>query len=448
MENNNKKMFTGFSRVFNFTAVQNIKGAGFKLSTVLLAVILAVAFALISILQAVSQDEKETDDKNSSIDSVIELEDTFAIDIYYVNESSVSDEQISGIMAAEAFNKSTFTKVEEADREKAVKDTNAYLKDKETALVMRIMEDKENIIMEYYLPHNTKIEEETADILGTAFVDYIEFMKTYEIVELNGTHLELYNAGFSSHAHVSEAGSEAENIGVMIAKMFVPMLFTFGLYMMILLYGQSITKIVVAEKSSKLMETLLTSVKPYAIISGKILAISGLAVVQMIIWILAAVGGYIIGEHIAETINPDYINYVTVLIEIISSSSDAFSVGAVVVALLMMITGFLMFCVAAGLAAAMVDKLEDISSATSLFQIPVILGFIGAYFVPLMENTALKKVVTYLPVTSPFGVPADVIVGNISMAEAIVALLIVAVTTFVLIIFTGKVYKGKLFNRH
>lgn len=441
---NNKKMFTGFSKVFNFTAAQNIKGKGFKLTTILLGVILAVAFALISIFMAVSQDGSEAEEND--INNIINFEEAFDIDIYYINEATITDEQIKGIAMAEAFKDSTFIKVEEADKEKAEKSTNEYLEGKRDAIVMLIKEDEEKISIEYYLPYDTNVADDTPETLGEAFIQYIEFMKTNEIVTLNEKQLELYNASVYSQA--IEAGSEPEELGVMLARMLVPMLFALVLYMMILLYGQNITKIVVSEKSSKLMETLLTSVKPYAIISGKILAVSSIAIVQMLIWIFAAVGGYVAGEKIAESINPGYTNYISLIIDMISESSDAFSLGAIIIAVLMIIVGFLMFSVLAGLVAATVDKMEDISSAMSLFQVPVILGFMGAYFVPLMENDILSKVVTYLPLTSPFCVPAEVMVGNITIIESLISLAIVIAVTFGLILLTGKIYKGKLFNRH
>ena len=430
MENNNKGMFTGFSKVFGFTAAQNVKGRGFKLSTILLALIIGAVFALISVVMAVSQ--KDDGEEGKDINSIIGIEDAMDIDVYYINNSTFGDDVIEGITEAEALKESSLVKVEEEQEKTAVNDTNSYLEGKKNSLVMNIEEDEEKIEINYYLPYNSDIDSDTADTLGEVFTEYLDYVRSGNLTNLSDRQRELYNTEVI-FSQALAAGEEAPDFGVMLAKLIVPMIFSLALYMMILLYGQNITKVVVSEKSSKLMETLLTSVKPYAIISGKIMAVSGIAIMQILIWTGAGVLGYVIGENIAD---------------MISSSSDAFSAGAIIIALVMTIIGFLMYCVAAGLVAATVDKMEDISSAMSLFQVPVIVGFIGAYFAPMSGNDTLNFIVRYCPVTSPFCVPAEIMVGNISILEGIIFLAIVAAVTFGLILLTGRIYKGKLFNRH
>ena len=54
------------------------------------------------------------------------------------------------------------------------------------------------------------------------------------------------------------------------------------------------------------MEFLLTSIRPYGLIAGKIVALVGMALIQLFVWVACAVGGYIVGGIVAEQINPDY----------------------------------------------------------------------------------------------------------------------------------------------
>lgn len=440
---NKKGMFTGFRKVFGFTASQNIKGKGFKLSTILIALVIAAIFAAISIFQAVFQDKDNGED---NIDNIINTEEKFDIDIYYVNETGINDLLIQGITEAEAFKACSLLPVEKSEFEKAKSDVNGYLEGKRDAVVMILNEDENTISVKYYIPFDTEVSEDTVEIIGEAFNSYYEYISVNQITDLDDMHMSLYNAEVYSAS--LKAGDEPDSFGIMLTKMLVPMLFSLVLYMMILLYGQNITKIVVSEKSSKLMETLLTSVKPYAIIAGKIVAVSGIAIMQMLIWLVSGVAGFYLGEKAAHAINPNYINYVSLIIDMIKESSDAFSFGAVLIALLMVIIGFFMYSVLAGLVAALVERMEDISSVMGLFQVPVVIGFLGAYFVSMSENDTLKLIVKYFPITSPFYVPSGIMTGDIDMASGIMSLLIVAVVTLVLIVFTGKIYKGKLFNRH
>ena len=64
-----------------------------------------------------------------------------------------------------------------------------------------------------------------------------------------------------------------------------------------------------------------------------------------------------------------------------------------------------------------------------------------------MDNDKLLTAVHLVPVTSPFILPADIILGKCSIVEGVVSLVILSATTFGLILITGKVYKGKIFNR-
>jgi len=132
---------------------------------------------------------------------------------------------------------------------------------------------------------------------------------------------------------------------------------------------------------------------------------------------------------------------------VIGDSSDAFSPMIIILSVLSLVIGFLLFSVLAGLVAATVDKMEDISTAMALFQIPVIIGFLGSYFSSIFQNDLLTTVIRYVPVTSPFILPADLFVGNMNVVEGINSLIIMLITLNVLILFTGKVYKGKIFNQ-
>jgi ABC-type Na+ efflux pump permease subunit len=174
----------------------------------------------------------------------------------------------------------------------------------------------------------------------------------------------------------------------------------------------------------------------------------GLAILQLFIWAAVAIGGYVAGEHIAELINPDYINYVSLIIEMIKNSAGAFSTGAFVIAVIMVVAGFLMYSVLASMVAAIVDKMEDISSAMAVFQIPVIIGFLAAYFIPMTGSDALYNIAIYLPITSPFCVPAEILLGNMNIPEGVFSLLILMASAFVLMLITAKLYRDKLFNRH
>lgn len=74
---------------------------------------------------------------------------------------------------------------------------------------------------------------------------------------------------------------------------------------MILFYGQGTANCVVLEKSSKLMDTMLVSVKPEAMVIGKVLAQALTCVIQIGLWVIGLCGGFAAGIHTVKLINPD-----------------------------------------------------------------------------------------------------------------------------------------------
>ena len=61
MKENKKGMFTGIKEIFSFTATQTIKGKGFISSTVIIAIVIAIIFGGICVLQAINFDDSDDD---------------------------------------------------------------------------------------------------------------------------------------------------------------------------------------------------------------------------------------------------------------------------------------------------------------------------------------------------------------------------------------------------
>jgi ABC-type Na+ efflux pump permease subunit len=216
--------------------------------------------------------------------------------------------------------------------------------------------------------------------------------------------------------------------------------------MMVLMHGQSISKSLIVEKNSKLMETLLISVKPYAIIFGKILAMYTVAIIQMAIWIASGVLGFVLGDNLATKMYDGYSNPVTDVIKIMREGTTAFTTQSYIMAIIFFAAGFLFYCVLSAFLTSNITKTEELSNGSSIYQIIVAIGYIVSYLIPLMqEKSIVVKILRYIPITSAFMIPADVIVGNIGILGSLISMCILLVTTFIMIIITGKIYKKKVF---
>ena len=453
MKENKTKMFTGCREIFSFTADQAIKGKGFKSSTILISIVIFLIAMAICVIPAAIDDDEDTVNIVDSINGVVDEEGKYDFStinkVYLYNESSYDNDSILMLLSVTADNFKTINGIEiiSSITNEALSSQNAVVLDVRDSEGTADSGLDINILTAY----NTLVDTDEADAFAALLVNDTKFAvyKTGTFDEQNMIYLNM-----PVYSEVVNGDNKEESLGALLARLIIPMVFSLFMYMIILIHGQAISKAVISDKASKLMEMLLTSVKPYAIIAGKILGVATVAMGQIIIWALAGVIGYVAGSEIASGINPKYVNVISEIIKIMQSDTNgvAFSAASIVIAILGTLIGFFMYCVVAGLAGALVSKVEDISSASTLFQLPVVVAFIIAYIsgFSLAEggSTLINTVVNIFPLTSPFSLPSNILIGSMTILEGIISLAVLILSALILIIITGKIYKGKIFNRH
>ncbi len=421
----------GMKTIFQFSWKQTVKTKGFLASTIGIGMLLLVGIMAIYGLIA----HFNSKDEPSPVKH-----------IYIINESDLEEfsPEYYHIQASDEFS--------EVEVSMITKDKKTYFDE-----VLEKPEDyKEDVILLLSQNENgyqfTAMTVEDTELSDSEILDAIEpleqsvFMGKLEHSEITMEQLTVLSTPISYET--KDAGEESKSFGIIMMSMLLPMIFSFVIYMMVILYGQSITKSVIAEKNSKIIETLLTSTKPYAIISGKVLAQVLAAVTQMILWVLCIVLGILFGHYLALAINPEFKDALFEIINQLKAQNlaSAFSPAAVVIAVIYAIVGFVFYCAIASLIGANVSKMEDLGSAMSVFQVPVMIGFFVSYFIPLSgANETLLQVIRYVPVTSAFMTPVDILLGNMSLFGGILSLVIILATTVVFLVLAGRCYKNKIF---
>lgn len=425
----NWNLFAGWRQVFSFTFKQSIKIKSFKVTTVVLSIILFLAGLLINVLPAAFSSE--------------DTDATFPIETVYVyNETDVSFDLAPLSASIPAYENITY-KTSDKELDALLKE----LSDPEgTSAILKItFSEEDGYMLDMHLPQESWL---VPDDCSEFLKDAILFFQTQRIL----------NSGISPEALVaasqpilSESFFESEDNGAFgqeLLEMLFPMLFSLVLYIIILLYGQSVAKSVISEKSSKLMEFLLVTIRPYGLIAGKVLAMFTLAILQFLFFAAMGVFGFLLGDVIAKNMFPGYSNF---LLEIIAFMRDngilAFSIPAIVLSILGIALAFLFYCSLAGAVSSSLTSTENLSSGMGLFQLPVIASFLLTYMAPMYHNPALITVIKYVPFTSAFTVPCQILIGTISLTEGSIALLVLLISTIAMMILTGKLYKARVFYR-
>lgn len=427
----NKGMFSGWRDVFSFTFRQATGKKFRRLSIGLAVLMLVIGLAIPTIMAYVQQKE---DGKQSPIEQV-----------YVVDESGLEILYLEGFAQQYGadFPNVTFVEAEQPAGQLAVEKGEQ----EPNAVILEISRTQEGYLLTTILPYGSEITESDAEDLCEAFADTMEQSKLLS----SGIPVEKLVLAMSGVATTQlDAGEEERSIGEELVSMLLPMILMFLMYFMTLMYGMSVGNIVSVEKSSKLMEMMLTLTRPYGLIFGKVLAMTVTAIGQILLWILSLTGGFFLGHYLAEELI--YADYHNVILEVFvllqeQGGSTAFTPGAMVLAVFAICLSFLFYCMLAGLVASFADKAEELGQVMAYYQLAMIAGFFGAYLLPLSEKPWLNTILRIVPITSAYLLPGDILVGNVSVPEGLLYVLILMAFTALLVVCTGKIYRNQLFYR-
>lgn len=200
----------------------------------------------------------------------------------------------------------------------------------------------------------------------------------------------------------------------------------FGLYFIILMYGQLIASGVASEKSNRAMEVLVTSTDSKNLIFGKVIAGALAGFAQFFLIIAVAIVTYQLNSQ-AWNNSLDFIFKIP---------------GEVLLNFALFgILGYLFYAFIYGALGALVSRTEDISASAT----PITIIFIGVFFIAItgMQNTEgmLLKVASFIPFSSFMAMFVRVSMGSVKVWEVILSLVILAVSTVLIGVLASKIYR-------
>ena len=210
---------------------------------------------------------------------------------------------------------------------------------------------------------------------------------------------------------------------------FYTYIMIFALYMVILLYGQMVATNVASEKSSRAMEVLVTSAKPTSMMFGKVLASCIAGFTQLILVFGSALLFYNINK--AQLSNP-------IVASIFDMPIDLF-----IYLLVFFVLGFLIYAFLYGAIGSTASKLEDINTSV----LPITFLFIIAFFVVMFSmisgsvDTALMKVCSYIPFTSPMAMFTRICMSTVAWYEIFISIAILIGSTIGIGVLSAKIYR-------
>ncbi len=247
----------------------------------------------------------------------------------------------------------------------------------------------------------------------------------------------------SSVEFLTEDGklSQEESSGISYQEYMVMLVGIMVVTMFISFSGTQVATAVVTEKSTKVIEYLILHVKPLALLIGKVLAVFLLVLIQFACmgasYLLSVVLNSAIWRGQAQNPADAFSDFTSCLV--------AASPATILLSLLVILAGVLFYCIFAGLIGASVSKMEEMTEGMKMFQFIMIVGAYLSIGLCIAEmaggaNVLLENLCIFLPLSTPFIVPAMLLMGKASVAAGLASLAILFAAIVLLFLFTAKVY--------
>ena len=417
---------TGFSKVFSFTLKSHIKNKRFIITTVAFSLILMIGITVLLFIYTGSEKNKKNY-KFDDLDKVYVSDETgFGIPDYSAYFQAMGNKELSNVEFVEIEDCEAFVKENKKKSDMIV--INQYLDNDE--YIIRVISG---------IDVDEKKAEQFANLLIPAFENQVYIKSGLSQEEL----VQILVPVDISVSRIGEEFNKTKELITIIA-FFIMM---FLIYFMVLFYGQAICTEVSLEKTSKLVEQMLTSVTPYALLMGKILANITEAILQVFIWILSAVIGLIGGNFIVMNAYGLESNVVTQLFDILKENfkGQGFSVAAIVFSIVLMLVSIIFYMIFAGFAGSLVTKPEEASNMQAIFILPMVVSYMIVLMTIISGEGKVPLIMNLIPFTGAMRAPGLVLVVNLSVGWGIIVLAIMIISSLLLLWLAARIYKGLMF---
>lgn len=250
-----------------------------------------------------------------------------------------------------------------------------------------------------------------------------------------------------------ESASALVSYGVGIALTFV-------LYMFLLLYGQMVMTSIIEEKNNRVLEIIVSSIKPEQLMLGKIIGIGLVALTQIVLWciLLTAMSALLLPALMpAEA--------ATQMAQLQSGTLDVTALGTEDIEFLkgmsmlgnlpfllslmgwltlFLIGGFLFYAAISAAIGSAVDNIQDASQLQMIIVLPIIIGLVASMTSAADPTSGLAFWLSMIPFTSPMVMMSRIPAG-IPTWEIIVSLVILAASIYGVVWVAAKIYRVGIF---
>ena len=389
--------------VISFTIKEMLRRKSFIISTLIILVLIVIGFNIPNIMNLFSSDESTSGGEKLLI---VDAENIFEGTLESLNSMNLGYE------------------VEVTNENLDIQTIKDKINNDEIAEALLIEKIENNQYTAKYVVKNMSTEA----VVPETLINTINSIYTNLQISKLGLTPEQIQSLTPNFEYTIEQAEEQEISGNLFVMMMLSLVLFYAIYFCAYQVSSSIT----TEKTSKIMETLVTSTTPKTIVMGKTIGIGIVGLVQICIIVLTALisakaflePGLLESVLDMSTITP-YLGIITILY---------FILGYFAYALLYALTG------------STVAKPEDIQSANTPVAILAVIGFYLSYFTMMNPTSSLNVFASMFPISSPFCMPFRVMMGLASVTDVLISIAILIVTILVIAKVAIKIYTNAILN--
>ena len=265
--------------------------------------------------------------------------------------------------------------------------------------------------------------------------------------------MESFKTQIVVNAVSTKKGEEGKRKGSVVLATGIGMLMGFLIYIVVLIYGSMVMRAVMEEKNSRINEILVSSVRPFQLMLGKVIGVGMVGLTQFAIWlifipILQIAVGLVFGSKLSSMQSADQLSKVDTDTQAMLSIMDELQTLSsynytyiIIVFILFFLMGYLLYAsLFAALGSAIGEDSAESQSITLPVTIPVILSFYIAIAVVQNPNSSLAHWSSFVPFFSPVVVPAR-LAFHPPFWEVALSLFILFITCIGVIWLAGRIYR-------
>ena len=389
--------------VIAFSIKDMVKRKSFIISTLIILVLIVIGFNIPNIMNAIVGDNEEAGETK----------------ILIVDSTNLFEGTLSSLNYMElGYN------VEVANNEVSFEDIKNRIENKDIDQAM-VIEQKEDgtYKLRYIVENMTQVASVPEDLVNAINALYTNL----QISKLGLTEEQM--ASLSPNFEFTIEQTEDQEVS---GNLFVIMMLSIVLFYAIYFCAYQVSSSITTEKTSKIMETLVTSTSPRTIVLGKTIGIGIVGLIQ----ICLIVGVALISAKVF--LDPELLNAIL--------DMSMMTPYLAIMTIVYFILGYFAYALLYALTGSTVSKPEDIQSANTPVAILAVVGFYLSYFTMMNPTSELNQFAAMFPISSPFCMPFRIMMGIASTSEIILSIVVLVITILIIAQVAIKIYSNAILN--